>query len=400
MVIGMKRMEVLKASLATTMMPWSLQAKSVKRRIAIIGHTGRGDYGHGLDTVWLNRPDCEIVGVADADPKGLQKTLQKLKLSNDLGFTHYATMLAEVRADVVSVCPRHVDQHYDMAKAAMENHAKGIYMEKPFVRTPHEADRLIAISRQTGTKLALAHRNRYHPVLPVVKKLLQDGLIGRVLEYRGRGKGDHRGGAQDLWVLGSHVLNLIHYFAGDPIHCSATLLQNGRLATLKDVREGDEGLGKIIGNECHARYLMTDGCMAYFDSLHQDGTQGQAFGFQIIGSEGVLHFHCDQNILVHLSKGHPFRVQNEVAKWIPITSGGVGQQELKLEEVTMCRNHVKGIQDLLDSLDEMREPLCNVLEGRVIVEMISSVFTSHTKQGQTITFPLAERENALDLWNI
>jgi len=37
-----------------------------KVRVAIIGHTGRGDYGHGLDTVWLKCDRAEIVAVADA----------------------------------------------------------------------------------------------------------------------------------------------------------------------------------------------------------------------------------------------------------------------------------------------------------------------------------------------
>ena len=27
-----------------------------KYRIAVIGHTGRGNYGHGVDTVWFESP--------------------------------------------------------------------------------------------------------------------------------------------------------------------------------------------------------------------------------------------------------------------------------------------------------------------------------------------------------
>ena len=46
-----------------------------KYRIAVIGHTGRGHYGHGLDRVWLELPQCEIAGVADADPQGLKAAL-------------------------------------------------------------------------------------------------------------------------------------------------------------------------------------------------------------------------------------------------------------------------------------------------------------------------------------
>ena len=52
---------------------------------------------------------------------------------------------------------------------------------------------------------------------------------------RGRGKGDRRGGAEDLWVLGSHVLNLMTYFGG-----SQRLVR--QLCTAMD-----EGLKKEIG---------------------------------------------------------------------------------------------------------------------------------------------------------
>ncbi len=36
-----------------------------KYKVAIIGSTGRGDYGHGIDSPWKDLPDCEVVAVAD-----------------------------------------------------------------------------------------------------------------------------------------------------------------------------------------------------------------------------------------------------------------------------------------------------------------------------------------------
>ena len=44
-------------------------------------------------------------------------------------------MLAEVKPDIVSLCMRHIDCHAEMAIAAAESGVKGIFMEKPFVRT-------------------------------------------------------------------------------------------------------------------------------------------------------------------------------------------------------------------------------------------------------------------------
>ena len=42
-------------------------------RVAVIGHTGRGDYGHGLDTVWLRLDDTEVVAVADPVHGGVSR---------------------------------------------------------------------------------------------------------------------------------------------------------------------------------------------------------------------------------------------------------------------------------------------------------------------------------------
>ncbi len=36
-----------------------------KYRVGIIGHTGRGNYGHGLDRVWEEVERAEVIAVAD-----------------------------------------------------------------------------------------------------------------------------------------------------------------------------------------------------------------------------------------------------------------------------------------------------------------------------------------------
>jgi hypothetical protein len=53
-----------------------------KYRVAVIGRTGKGDYGHGIDTVWLGLDNVELVGVADEDAAGRAKAAQRLKVVN------------------------------------------------------------------------------------------------------------------------------------------------------------------------------------------------------------------------------------------------------------------------------------------------------------------------------
>ncbi len=364
-----------------------------KLRVGIIGHTGRGNYGHGLDTVWIRIPGTEIVAVADADQAGLAKAKKRLKTEN--GFASYREMIANAKPDIVSVCPRHADQHRDMAIASMEGGAKGIYIEKPFCRTPAEADAIADACKKHGAKLAVAHRNRYHPVLAVIDKLIADEKIGRLLEIRGRGKGDRRGGAEDLWVLGSHVLDLMHYFGGGPKSCSAVMLQNGKRVTKADVKDGAEGLGPLAGNELHARYEMSKGVIGYFDSIANDGTKNQGFGLRLVGSEGVIDIKCDRSPLAHLIPGNPFGPVKEPRPWIPISTNGPGEPETREKELEEVIHHDAAAKDLIAAMREDREPLCGVREGAMTVEMICAVFESHRQEGRAVSIPLSERGSTL-----
>ena len=382
------------AAAAAAAIPRSLFADSQQpRRVAVIGHTGRGNYGHGLDVVWTKFPNVEVVGVADPNESGLRKTLSRVKI--DQGFTDYRKMLQKLRPEFVSVAPRHPDQHLEMALAAIKSGAKGLYVEKPFCRSPHEADQLIAAAEEYGAQIAVAHRNRYHPALPTIKQLVADGKIGRLLEIRGHGLGDRRGGAEDLWVLGGHVFNLMHYFAGDPTSCSATVLQNGRPATKQDVVDGAEGLGPLAGNEIHARWLLSSGITATYDTFTNDGSNKTGYATHLIGTEGSISLHIDRDPIAWIRPGNPFDPTSRGLARIPVTTAGPGKQETQPELIAEVHNHVVAIRDLIDAVDNRRPPLCDARQGAMTVEMICSVFESHRQGGAFVPLPLTERDNPL-----
>lgn len=364
-----------------------------KLRVAVIGHTGRGNYGHGIDTMWLSVPETEIVAVADADAAGLAAELKKLKVTK--GYADYRVMLNEAKADIVAIGPRHIDQHRDMCLAAVEAGARGIYMEKPFCRTPAEADEIVAACEKKGVKLALAHRNRWHPVLPVVAKLMKDGAIGRVLEIRARGKEDARGGSLDLWVLGGHLLNAASYLAGKPVSCTATVLKDGHPVTKADVKEGDEGIGLLAGNEVHARFEMESGIPVFFDSIHDAGNKQAGFGLQVIGTLGIIDLRIDTEPLAQILTGSPFKPTSEQRAWVPISTAGIGKPEPIANLGKEVMGHLIGARDLLAAMRDNRQPLCSAEESRTTIEMICAVFESHRLGGQRAAWPLKTRENPL-----
>jgi predicted dehydrogenase len=363
-----------------------------KYRIGVIGHTGRGDYGHSLDTVWLQIPETQIVGVADPDEAGRAEAARRLSAPH--AFADYRKMLDETKPDIISICPRWIDAHCELVLAAAE---RGIhmYLEKPMCRSLEEADRMIAACEKNNVKLAIAHQTRYSPKLRVIRDLLEDGKIGTVLEIRGRGKEDQRGGGEDLWVLGSHVMNMMHALCGAPTWCFASALQDGKPVTKENVREGNEGLGPLAGDTVRAMYGMPEGVTAYFGSRKNAAGNPSRFGLQVFGSKGIIDIifgYMPDAFLLADPSWSPGRTRQE---WVPITSAGVGKPEPLKGDINT--GNAVACRDLINAIEQDRLPECSILEGRMTVEMIAAVFESH-RTAARVDIPLKNRKNPLTMF--
>ena len=360
-------------------------------RIGVIGHTGKGNYGHGLDSVWLQLPNCKIVGVADADEKGRAAAVTRLKAPQ--GFADYRKLLDETKPDIVAVCPRWPNQHRDMVLAAAER-GMHIYSEKPMCRTLAEADQMAAACEKNNVKYTIAHQTRYSPKLHTIRDMIYDGKIGKVLELRGRGKEDRRGGGEDLWVLGSHIMNLMHHFGGEPNWCFATVLQEDRPITKDDVADGAEGIGPLAGDALAAMYGMDDSVTAYFAS-HRNQGAGRRFGLQIHGSEGIIEIVTGHLPKVSYLPDPMWSPGRSGAQWVPVSSAGPGKPE-PLKEGGLNAGNILAVQDLIAAIEQDRLPECNIYEARMTIEMIASVFESQ-RVGGPVKLPLKTRANPLSL---
>ena len=110
-------------------------------RVGIIGSTGRGDYGHGVDVAFTKLPNVEVAAVADPHDGGRAAAQKRTAAPKSYG--DYRSMLQEEKLDVVGLCPRWIDQHHDMLLASAEAGCH-VYMEKPFCRTLTESDEVRA----------------------------------------------------------------------------------------------------------------------------------------------------------------------------------------------------------------------------------------------------------------
>jgi predicted dehydrogenase len=359
-------------------------------RVAVIGRTGKGNYGHGLDTVWADVPETRVIAVADEHEAGRKAAQERLKVER--AYADYREMLDRERPQIVAIAPRWIDQHAEMALAAAE-HGCHMYMEKPFVPTLQQADEVIRACEMRHLKLAMSHQSRYSPAYAKVKQLLSEGVIGTILEVRGRGKEDQRGGGEDLWVLGSHVLDLMQYFCGRPTSCEARVTVAGRPIEPADVKPGHEGLGPLAGDRVEAEYELPNGVRGYFSSMRGQGGNPSRFGLQIFGSRGVVEVLSGYGDPAWLLEDPGWSPGRSGKAWRPVTSAGIGQPEPDPGR-GLHHGNVRAVNDLLAAIKEDRQPLCGMYDAQATTEMILAAFASQ-RVGGRVALPLVDREHPL-----
>jgi predicted dehydrogenase len=349
-------------------------------RACVIGHTGRGWYGHGLDVAFEKFSHVTVVGVADPDEKGRLEAAKRTKAVH--AYADYREMLEKEKPNLVAICPYYVERRLEMVRAAAEAGAH-VFLEKPMARSLEEADAMVAVAEKHKIKSVLAHQPRVAPSILYLKKRLDEGLIGDLLEVRTRGKEDGRAGGEDLMVLGWHCLYLMRFFAGEPLWCSARVTQGGREITVDDRRAPTMPIGPVAGDAIHASYAFPGGVMGHFASQkNHGGGRGSDFQVVLYGAKGVVQIHIAGAHVYHLADPlwSPGR---SGAAWQPLAppqGGGGGNPAL--------------VADLLRAIETDGESVASLREGRAVLEMIMGVYASHL-QGGRASFPLKDRTHPL-----
>jgi predicted dehydrogenase len=366
------------------------QTTPAKYRVAIIGHTGRGNYGHGLDVVWQDIQNTQVIAVADPDPKGRTAAAKRIHAPN--AYADYREMLTKEKPNIVSVSPRWLDQHRDMVLACAKHNCH-VFLEKPMCQTLAQADEMIAAMEKRKLKLAIAHQTRYSPALQNARNLIQEGLLGDILELRGRGKEDRRGGGEDLMVLGTHIMDLMRFFGGNPQWCFATVRNKRKRVTKDLVQDGKEGIGPLAGDEIHAMYRFPNVSMGYFSTHKTNHGASKRFGLWIYGSKGICTTSTGAVPEAYVIDDPSWQPGRSGAKWKRITSNGID----KLETLKDPRHHFGNCQiahDLIHAIETDTQPKGSMYDGRAALEMILAIYESH-RQNAPISIPLKNRQHPL-----
>jgi predicted dehydrogenase len=355
----------------------------------------------------LSRPDARekvrLVAVVDTAPERAQQTAERFGVP--AYFTDVGAMLAQADLDLVLVITP-IPYHFSTALAAIRA-GKHVYVQKAMTSTLAEADELLAARDHAGVKLAAAPGFELFPSVGQMRRLVQDGVLGRVyLAYAyalgfGHVREPIRGGSGALaeidpgWYyqpgggplpdVGVYSLQLLTSVLGPVRRVTAMANQRSPVQTWR---------GKAIPVTINDNNLVT---MEF-----EQGALGVAAGSDCRGSAripwgglGLYGSHGALEVLdVDLASGYPTRFEVQGGAWPPGAPAGTrdyaatlsDQRYLVGEHLAIEEPHVYvDIMDLADAILEDRPPRATGEQARHVVEIIEKAYlAAETGQAQTL----------------
>ena len=367
-------------------------------RVAVVGHTNRGNFGHAMDTAFSRVPGTRIIAVADQDESGRNAAL--VRTGAGKAYADYALMLRSETPDIVVIGPRYCDSHEELIMEAIGRGVRGILCEKPLASTLDSIDRIQGACRSSGTTLLMAHRSRENPYVHWAQKMIREE-IGPLRAMRGHGKSDHRVGMEDTVVLGLHVFDQMAFFAGAPEWCAGHVTVDGRDLVASDGRDGPEGIGKIAGNQVNAYFAFPDGVVGHWESSNGDRPGASWYWLELHGERGII-------ALRNLPDGEVYRYPH--GHWMPDPNAGAwervtidewdrdddGVVRTSLQRTDESnRRHATALRDLLVN-GGTRDDVSTIREAEVALEMTMGPVLSHLR-GCRVAFPMDVRTNPFDM---
>jgi predicted dehydrogenase len=157
--------------------PLSLEDDAPRLRLAF---AGAGMRSTAYATAAAEIPGVEVVAVAEPRPRMREKFCQAFGVPVERAFTDWRDLVSQpVLADAV-VIGLQDGLHRDAAIAFAER-GYDILLEKPIAPTEEDCDAIELAARAAGVTISICHVLRYTPYTRALKRLLDDDVIGEIV---------------------------------------------------------------------------------------------------------------------------------------------------------------------------------------------------------------------------
>ena len=313
----------------------------------------------------------------------------------------WRSVVVDDRIDIIDiVTPNNL--HAEIAIAAAEA-GKHIICEKPLARTGDEAQKMLQAVTDAGVVHMVAFNYRRTPAVALAKKLIDEGSIGQVLNFRGTYLQDWSAdpdgplswrfqkaiaGSGTLGDIGTHVVDLARYLVGEIDAVSSVArtyietrpIQEGGVDKLGAAeRRTDQPRGPVdVDDEIMTLLRFEAGQVGSIEATRNAHGRNNYLTFEIHGTGGSILFDYEKRDQLQVAfaddpadrKGfrtiftgpaHPYGE----GLW-PIPALGIGYGETKIVE---C-------YDLIKAIVEGEQPSPNFEDGYRICRIADAILES------------------------
>jgi len=193
-------------------------------------------------------------------------------------------------------------------------------------------------------------------------------------------------------VLGVHEFDLMRFFAGDPLWCTARVLQAGREITLADAHAATENIGLVAGDDIFAQFAFPNGVNATFTSRARNRELAEPWNMELIGTKGAVKVQMDIAPKIYALKSGSWTPHGKASEWRPLESDPT--LGLPASESSVPRANQRVVDDWLAAIVASREPICSGYAGLKALEMAMAVFAAGLAR-QRVELPLKTRHHPL-----
>ena len=328
-----------------------------KHRFSLIG-CGRISYKHinAINTI----ENAKLVAVCDTKK---ERAKAKGEENNVPWYIDYHKMLENEDVDIVNILVesgKHTEIYRDIAQ-----YKKNVIVEKPMALTLQDADDMVRITDETGTKLFVVKQNRFNAPVQLLRRALEQERFGKLIlgTVRVRWHRDQDYYDQDDWRgtwrydggvftnQASHHLDLLEWMMGD---VESVFAKSGTF--LHKIEVEDTGV---------ALFRFTNGALGTFEATTCTNPVDLEGSLSILGENGTVEIG---GFAVNEMKIWNFKDRKEYDKeafnssYIPKNVYGYG--------------HKLYIRNVLEAIENNSKGLVEGIEGRKSLELINAIYES------------------------
>lgn len=323
----------------------------------------------------------------------------------------WRAVIARPDIDIIDICTPN-NSHAEIAIAAAKA-GKHIICEKPLARTGAESRTMLDAVQASGSIHMVAFNYRRTPAVALAKKLIEEGRIGDILNFRGTYLQDWSAdpdsplswrfqksvaGSGTVGDIGTHVVDFARYLVGEiasvnalvKTHIPARPKQAGGVDKL-GVGGGDRNAerGPVdVDDEMLTMLKFANGAIGSIEATRNAYGRNNFLTFEIHGTKGSLAFNYERRDelqvmfaddvgdargfrTVYTGPAHPYGS----GLW-PIPALGIGYGETKIVECF----------DLCTAIVTGKQPSPNFEDGYRIALIADAILTSG-ESGQWVDIP-------------